>query len=64
LQDNGEAEGLLTLTTTTTIIKPYLENSKTLYRKIVWTKNPPYCGLPQAISVLRWKVLPLPSRTG
>jgi hypothetical protein len=61
LQDNGEAEGLLTLTITT--IKPYLENSKTLYRKIVRTKNPPYCGLSQAISVLRWKVLLLPSRT-
>jgi hypothetical protein len=45
LQDNGEAEGLLTLITTTTIIKPYMENSKTLYRKIVWTKNLPYCGL-------------------
>jgi len=61
LQDNGEAEGLLTLTTA---IKPYMENSKTLYRKIVWTKNPPYSGLSQAISVLRWKVLQLPSRTG
>jgi len=63
LQDNGEAEGVLTLTTTTTI-KPYMKNYKTLYRKVVWTRNPPYCGVPQAVSVMRWKVLQLPSRTG
>lgn len=68
LQDNGEAEGLLTLIIITIVIviliKPYMEYSKTLYRKIVWTKNLPYCGLPQAISILRWKVLQLPFKTG
>ena len=28
---------------------PYKEDSHTLYRKITWTKNPPYCGFLQAI---------------
>ena len=43
---------------------PYMENSQTLYRKIMWTKNPSYCGFPQAMSVLRRKVLQSPSMTG
>jgi len=43
---------------------PYMENSQTLYRKMMWTKNPPYYGFPQAMSVLRWKVLRSPSMTG
>jgi hypothetical protein len=28
------------------------------------TKNAPYCGFPQVISTLRWKVLQSPSKTG
>ncbi len=42
----------------------YMESSQTLYRKIMWTKNPPCCGFLQAMSILRWKVLQSPSMTG
>jgi hypothetical protein len=42
----------------------YMENSQTPYKKIMWTKNPPYYGFPQAMSVLRQKVLQSPSMTG
>ena len=44
--------------------KPYMENSQTLGRKPTWTKSLPYCGLPQAVSVLRRKVLQSPFKTG
>ena len=37
--------------------KPYTENSQSLGRKPTWTKRLPYCGLPQAESILRRKVL-------
>ena len=43
---------------------PYMQNSQTLYRKIMWAKNPPYCDFIQAMSVLRQKVLRSPSMMG
>ena len=42
--------------------QPYMENPQTLYRKIKLTKNPPYCGLMQAIYILR-QVFQLPLKT-
>jgi hypothetical protein len=43
--------------------KPYIENSTTYYRKIMWTKNSPHFGFLQAISSLRRKVLQSTSKT-
>jgi hypothetical protein len=42
----------------------YTENSQTLGRKPTWTKILPSCGLPQAVSILRRKVLQSPCKTG
>jgi len=33
-----------------------MENSHSIYKKIMWIKSPPCCGLPQVISILRMKV--------
>jgi len=44
--------------------KPYMANSRTLCRKIMWMKIPPHCGFLQTVSVLGQKVLHSPSKTG
>jgi hypothetical protein len=43
---------------------PYLEDSETLGRKLTWTKSLPYWVLPQAVCILRRKVLQSPCKTG